>query len=87
MEVDNIEGKFQKLADRCKQKGVMVCATYLKDPSKCKKGNACQFLHYDQSLSDKAIAAAQNGNALPMDLHKKPRNTVIVGKPKKDSQA
>ena len=86
VEVDQIEGKFNKIADNCKRNGIKLCAAYLNDPNSCRKGNACKLLHYDQSLADRALAAVQGNRELPMDLHKKPRNQVIAKK-KKNSQA
>ena len=67
---------FKGLFEKCKNKGVPLCAAYVMGANMCRKGENCYYLHYNQSLADKAINAVNDGRELPMDLHQVPRNTV-----------
>ena len=71
----NAETRYKGLIDKCKQRTIMICTAYLGSPQQCKKNNDCGFLHYNQSLADKAVNAHDKGEPLPMDLHTPPRNS------------
>ena len=71
----NAETRFKGLLNKYKERRILICTAYLGGANQCKKGQDCGFLHYNQSLADKAINAHDKGEPLPMDLHDPQRNT------------
>ena len=72
--VQKPEARFKGLLQKCRDRRIMICTAFLGAPQQCKRGQNCDFLHYNHSLVDKAINAYDKGEALPMDLHDPPMN-------------